>query len=409
MGELRRNRSRSILTLLGIMFGVAAVSSMISLGEFTKRNVLKSYQEMGVNTFGLTGWPDFRADTKGKSAVFEGFQRDADIRPLFDIFPDIERWSPIFNSNMGATLVFGGRYIDGASMWGINENGLDLMQRELAIGKNFHPLQVDESRSVCIVGSEVQRELFGAVPPLHQWLMVRYDERFFNCQVIGVLKPVGTGGADAESKNKGIYLPDGFFVNQMTFWWDATLHSFLLEAKSGANIERLSRAVLNFFNNKYGKTGMFTEANNALLIVQMRKFLTLFSVLLLFVATLALVVGCIGVSNMMTVSVSERISEFGVRKAVGATNESLRTQILCESTILCFFAGAAGVLMGFFFQQVAIYAASKLFPKLPYTWEFNPWAVALAVAATFVSGYFSGLSAAEKVEELSVAEVLRAE
>ncbi len=145
------------------------------------------------------------------------------------------------------------------------------------------------------------------------------------------------------------------------------------------------------------------------MIAQMKKFLSLFTVLLLFVATLALVVGCIGVSNMMTVSVSERISEFGVRKALGATNESLRTQILCESSILCAVAGAAGVLMGFVFQQTAIYAASRMFPKLHYAWEFNVWAVLLALVATFLSGYISGLSAARTVEQLSVAEVLRSE
>ncbi len=144
-------------------------------------------------------------------------------------------------------------------------------------------------------------------------------------------------------------------------------------------------------------------------IAQMKKFLSLFTTLLLFVATLALVVGCIGVSNMMTVSVTERISEFGVRKALGATNRSLRLQILCESSILCLFAGCAGVAMGFLFQQTAIYAASKLFPKLPYSWEFNLWAVVLAMVATFFSGYISGLSAAKKVESLSVAEVLRSE
>ncbi len=220
MGELHRNRSRSVLTLLGILFGVAAVSSMVSLGEYTKRNVLKSYQEMGVNTFGLNGYPNFSLYSTKPQMFFQGFQRDSDIGTLLKIFPELKRWSPIFGGNMGVQIIYGGKYIDSGSFFGINENGLGLMQREIAIGKNFHPLQVDQSRSVCVIGSEVQKQLFRKGWPLGEWLLIRYEDRFFSCQIIGVLKP-SSSGTESEYKNKSVYVPDGFFIQQVTYWWDA--------------------------------------------------------------------------------------------------------------------------------------------------------------------------------------------
>lgn len=407
-GELQRNRSRSALTLLGILFGVAAVSSMVSLGEYTKRNLLKSYIDMGVNTFGVVGSPDWRRGFKAKTAVYQGFQHKADIEPLLKVFPQIKRWSPALG---GSTVqpIFGGRYLESAIAWGVNESAVHIAKIDLIMGKNFHPLQIEQGRAVCIIGSEIYRQLFGHLYPINQWLMAKYDDLLFSCQVIGVMKPSGRSGEDADADNKRIYLPYPYFMANAQNWWDATLHHILFEAHPGVNMERLSKAVVNFFKIKYGKTGFFYDSTNAVLISQMSKFILLFSILLFFVSTLSLIVGCIGVSNMMTVSVTERISEFGLRKAVGATNRSLRLQILCESTILCSIAGLAGVAMGFMFQQITIYGAHKMFPKLPYSWEFNIWAVLLALFATFLSGYISGLSAARKVEHLSVAEVLRSE
>jgi macrolide transport system ATP-binding/permease protein len=408
-GELHRNRSRSVLTLLGILFGVAAVSSMVALGQFTEKNVLKSYQQMGVNGFGVYGWPQWIVDKNAKTAVFQGFQPESDIVPLQRLFPEIQRWTPTYGGNNTVQFIFGGLVMDSGYVWGINESGLELMRRELAFGRNLHPLQVDASRSVCIIGSDVYTQLFPQTMPINQWLTVRNDDRYYSCQITGVLKPSSKGSGGSDQENKSIYVPAGFYTVQASYWWDTILRGFLVEAKPGTNVEKLSKAVINYFKQKYGTSGMFSESTNTVMIAQMRKFLSLFTVLLLFVATLALVVGCIGVSNMMTVSVTERIGEFGLRKALGATNQSLRWQILWESTILCLMAGTAGVATGFIFQQSAIYAASKLFPKLPYSWEFSGWAVFFAMVATFFSGYVSGLSAARKVEELSVAEVLRAE
>lgn len=406
-GELQRNRSRSFLTLLGIMFGVAAVSSMVTLGDYTKKNILKSYQDMGVNTFGLNGYPNYIVSASGKNSVFTGFQPTTDMKTTLKVFPQIAKWTPLLGG-IPVMPIFGGKYLESAPAWGVNENALPIMQKELALGRNFHPLQIEQNRAVCIIGSDIKRQLFRHMSPINEWLLVRNNDRSYSCQIIGVLKPLQSSGGN-EMENKSIYIPYGFYGIQASYWWEMELHQLLFEARPGTNIEKLSRAVANFFRMKYGETGEFYESTNAVMLSQMRKFLTLFTILLLFVSGLSLIVGCIGVSNMMTVSVSDRVSELGLRKAVGATNQSLRLQILCESSILCFVAGVIGILVGFVFQQTAIYGACKLFPKLPYTWEFNGVAALLAVGATFLSGYISGIGAAKKVEQLSVAEVLRSE
>jgi putative ABC transport system permease protein len=142
----------------------------------------------------------------------------------------------------------------------------------------------------------------------------------------------------------------------------------------------------------------------------MKKFLNLFSILLAAIALVSLTVGGMGITNMMLVSVSERLKEIGIRKSVGATHSSIRYQFLFESIFLCSVAGLVGIFLGIATYQGAIFAASQLMKKkLAYEWVFDSSAIGLSVISIIAVGVLSGLAPAVKAERLQVIEALRSE
>ncbi len=141
----------------------------------------------------------------------------------------------------------------------------------------------------------------------------------------------------------------------------------------------------------------------------MNKFLNMFTILLGMIALVSLGVGGIGITNMMLVSVSERLKEIGIRKAFGATNFSVRVQYLLEAIAICGAAGLIGILIGFGAYQGAIYGATKLIPTLQFEWIVDWQAVFLSLFSILAVGILSGLIPALKAEKLEVIEALRSE
>ncbi len=176
-----------------------------------------------------------------------------------------------------------------------------------------------------------------------------------------------------------------------------------------ADMEKTSKSIKALFEQKYGKSGRFSADSDAILIAQMKKFLNLFSILLGAIAIISLIVGGIGITNMMLVSVNERFKEIGIRKAVGATDLSIRFQFLLEAMILCTVAGVVGLVMGFSVYELLIYGASKFVTKLQFEWVLDSGALIISVVSTFLVGLASGLMPALKAEKLQVIEALRTE
>jgi ABC-type antimicrobial peptide transport system permease subunit len=164
-----------------------------------------------------------------------------------------------------------------------------------------------------------------------------------------------------------------------------------------------------FFKQKYGKSGEFGADSAALLMAQMRKFISLFTLMLGAVAMITLSVGGMGINNMMLVSIAERLKEIGLRKALGATNRSVRAQFLLESVFLCVLAGIAGILLGFTLYEVIIYVASKFVPKLTFELVIDPVALTASLFSIVVVGIASGIIPAIKAERLEVIEAMRTE
>ncbi|MBI3543775.1 MAG: ATP-binding cassette domain-containing protein [Deltaproteobacteria bacterium] len=407
--NLVRTKARSMLTMLGIVIGIAAVLSMVTIGSFAKRKILEGYEELGVNKLNIKGWPNWQLRAVDTMPVkFRQFDWEKDIAPLRKIFPQIRLVSPVMNTSSNS-IDFGGRSVTtDLRIVGVNHEFSGIANRQLAVGHDFSPYHIENRAAVCLVGSEIAQQLFAGTQPLGQIVFVQGGKSAFGCRVIGVLKPQNSNNS-WNKPNLQLLIPYTYFRGVVENWWDEQIHEFVLQVSPQYDVERTGDGIRNFYTQKYGKSGRFDVGSDAILIAQMKKFLNIFSILLGSIALISLVVGGIGITNMMLVSVSELFKEIGLRKALGATDFSIRVQFLLESVILCIVAGLIGMLLGFSAYEIMIYSASKFVPKLRFEWVFEPGAFLLSVVSILAVGIASGLVPAVRAEKLEVIEALRSE
>lgn len=404
-----QNKTRSLLTMLGIIVGVASVCSMMTLGNFTKTKIIESYTDLGVNTFFFSGYPHWNLKaTDQVPAYFRFFDWKTELLYLKTIFPDISLISP-YLMDWNLTAIFAGKSIDNeAILTGLSENGLDILKRNLIAGAGINAHHVERKNSVCVIGFEVRERLFSNSSPIGKMLYLsKRDYNTFACQVIGLLenKESNTAGFN---DNLVIYIP--FTVFQMfSTRYNSHIKHAIIQIKESNNIENVGSAVQNFFKTKYGNSGVFQIDADSIVLEQMRKTLSLFSILLTAIAFISLFIGGIGIANLMLAIVSERVRETGIRKAVGATHLSIRNQFLLESIILCSIAGTIGIILGICIYQIIIYATSQFINNLEFEWILDPIALLLSFTSILVVGILSGLIPALKAEKLQVIEALRNE
>lgn len=408
--NLARNKTRTALTMVGISVGIAAVLAMITLGQFTKKKILSGYAELGVNTIMFRGYPNW--DQKATDVVpspFRFFDWERDLLYLKKIFPEIQRISPVLRSWSSGAVNFGGRSIEqDISILGASEDALLMSRRKLLLGRNFSYVEVEQKGGVCIVGYEIAQRLFSDSQPLGQVLRVSEGDNSFGCRVIGVLASA-TSNKDYIKPNLQVYLPFTYYQALAGDWWSSQIKEVMLQVELGADVEKIGKNVKSLFEQKYGSSGRFRVDSDSVLVVQMRRFLALFTVLLSSIAFVTLAVGGIGITNMMLVSVSERFREIGLRKALGATNREIRSQFLLESMMICTLAGIIGLVVGFTAYHLAIWAATKFVNNLQFEWTIDWVAMLLSTLSIVAVGLLSGIFPALKAEKLQVIEALRSE
>ena len=402
-----QNKVRSLLTMLGVAVGVAAICSMTTLGSFTKEKILESYARLGVNTFTFIANYSWPKPTDKVTLRFQSFDWETELLYLKTVISDIHRISP-YLTDWGLSAIFAGQSIENTStLRGISEDGLDIIDRYLLAGDKINAYHVEKKIPVCVIGFEIGKRLFSNISPIGQMLYLsKRDYNTFACQVIGILEDRKSNSSF--NPNLEIYIP--FTVFQMfSDRYRARITRAIVQVKEGRDIERVGSAVKNFFETKYGNPDIFYIGSDSLLLAHIKKFLSLFSILLAMIALTCLLIGGVGIANMMLVTVSERFKEIGIRKSIGATNLSIRNQFLLESIILCGIAGAVGIVLGICFYQSVIYAATQFIENIEFVWIFDPIALLLSFVSILVVGILSGLFPAMKAEKLQVIDALRNE
>ncbi len=407
--DILSNKVRSFLTMIGIIVGVASILSMITLGRFIKEKVLESYADMGINTVLFMGYPNWNLKaTEASGVMFKTFDWETDIVPLPKFFSEIQRMTPVLYGNR-STLSFAGKTIESEGRpMGVNENAFIITGRKLSAGRNFSPFHIEEKNAVCVIGAEVEEKLFAQVPALNQILNVQGGQSSYGCKVIGVLESISSNRGWG-NPNLEVYLPYTLFQTLAENPWEAQIDRVLLQLRDGSDIPAVGKSIQGYFTARYGKSGRFRVHNDSVLIAQLQKFLSLFTIALGAIAMICLLVGGVGITNMMLASIAERFREIGLRKALGATHKRIRRHILMESVLLCGLAGAVGLLIGFGFYELVVFVTSKFATSIAFQWRFDLSAFSVSFISIAAVGILSGLAPALRAERLQILEALRSD
>ncbi len=407
MGGLAQQKTRSALTMIGVIIGIAAVLSMLTLARHTKTTILKSYESLGVNKISVGGNPNWRLEATDIVPVkFDSFNYKSDISPLKKIFPSIELISPILRQ-WGATAVYGGLELSDAKPIGANQDFFAINNKNLLIGNIFNNYHITNNRNVCVIGFEVANKLFSNTNPIDKIVQLKEGDSNYTCRVIGVMDSQQSN-KDWEKLDNQIIMPFTYLAT-VTDWWNSKIRNFAINLETSTDIEQTGKSIKGYFEKKYGKSGRFHIDQDSVLVAQVKKFLSIFSLLLGAIAFLSLLIGGVGITNMMLASLAERLREIGIRRSLGATPNDIKNQFLFESFILTFIAGILGLILGFFTYELILYLADKATDKLEFVWTFDYFAILVSFVSIFVIGLLSGLIPAMKAKRLEVIDCLRSE
>jgi putative ABC transport system permease protein len=394
------NKLRSALTMLGIVIGVGAVIVMIAVGAGAQKRVEEQIRALGSNL--LLVMPG--ATTAG--GVRMGFGSASTLTE--DDVAAINRELP--NALAAPALRGSAQVIWGNANWstqvyGITPQYLDVRQWPLAAGRVFEPAELASAGKVCLIGATVARQLFGDADPVDQ--MIRIKRVPF--MVIGVLETKGQSlmGTDQDDV---ILMPITTartrVVGSASAAKQRSVGTIWVKAADGVEASHVEAQVRALLRQRHrlqpGADDDFSMRNLAEVMAAQEASSRVLALLLAAVASVSLLVGGIGIMNIMLVSVTERTREIGLRMAVGARTRDILGQFLVEAVTLSLIGGLVGVALG-------IGAAMAIAAFAGWRIALSPEAVGLAVAFAFVIGVFFGFYPARKAARLNPVEALRFE
>lgn len=410
--DILRNKTRSLLTMVGIVIGIAALLITVTLGQFTKGKILASFNKLGSNALAIYSYPNWdQFDAESTPLLFNGFSIKNDILVLPKIFPKIVAISPVMSiwGNQVRALYGGKTTSSGLALFGINKDFPAIIERKILLGENFADFDIAESAPVCLIGSAIKDILFKNQNPIGEKIQIEIAKNYYPCYVHGVLDKVEAKSFEGIDQNLQLLIPYTFFEQISPNRTYDKSWRFLAKIDSASNVLNVGRSIEVFFNLKYNRSGRFVIDPNITLLAQLQRFLNLFAILLTAVSIITLIVGGIGITNMMLASIHDQYKEIGLRKAVGATDNNMQAQFLVESIIICSIAGLVGIILGIFIYETLIYTTSKIVTEFPFEFVFSKPAIYLSIVSMFLVGIISGINPALKAKSLDIVTAMRSE
>jgi putative ABC transport system permease protein len=390
------NKLRSGLTILGMTIGVASVIVLIAVGNGSSKAVQSSIQSLGTNVLVVQGSGGFRFGPTASTATTVSLTK-ADAQALQDpgLAPDVKSASPVVNAS-SVSLVYGGTSFEPSSFVGTTPSYLTAHAYKLAEGASFTAEDVVKHRHVAVIGQEVVQELFAGASAVGQNVKVNGG----NYEVVGVLAKKGTNGTTNE--DDVVMAPITTVQDSLT--GTGPVDSITVQAKSASSLNAAEAEVTTILEERHkikdASEPGFSVLNQGSLLETSNSTSSVFTTLLGEVAAISLLVGGIGVMNIMLVSVTERTREIGIRKAVGARRSDILTQFLTEAVLVSLFGGMSGVVVGVLGSQFEIAGVHP---------EIATYSIFLGFGAALASGLFFGTYPAARAAHLRPIEALRFE
>lgn len=391
--SILKNKSRTILTSLGIIIGVTSVILLTSIGNGLKNYINQQFESMGSNLVMLMPgkmFDDNGGFNQSESSMFVSVSFDAkDIRNLKREFKNL----PILPINMTTVEVKRGNVIKkNITLVGTSEDYGKYLNTTPKPNKGawFNKEDVEKQSNVVILGSKIAQDLFPNSNPLNKKIII--NSRDF--KVIGIAEKKGSLGGGGDDSL--IYAPSKT-VSSMS--GNDKIQEIVIKANDKSEIENVKSQAKKIFLKRY-KEDTFSVFDSSQLLNSINSIISILTIGLAGIAAISLVVGGIGIMNIMLVSVTERTKEIGLRKAIGAYPRAILIQFLIEAIILSCLGGLVGILLGF----LGTLAINPFFPA-----KITLSSVILAFSVSSAVGIIFGVTPARKASKLSPIEALRYE
>ena len=401
---LLSHKLRTLLTMLGIIFGVAAVIAMLSIGEGAKQESLEQIRQMGISNIIVQHWD--KEDDQEDSAdadqnKSQGLTWD-DARSIKRICLLAEYVTPQRERKIKAQA-HGNTFRTMAV--GTTADYLTVLDAQMGSGVYFSQEDLRESKRVCVLGADAKRALFFFDDPLGGRVKIR--NQWFT--VIGVLADKGAAGGkiggvlEVRNTDEDIYIPLTTILSR--FHWepaDAELSQITVKISASKQLQEAAAIVRTILNRRHRGVEDFKIAIPEELLRQSQKTQQIFNVVMGCIAGISLVVGGIGIMNIMLASVLERTREIGIRRALGARRHDILSQFLVESLLVSLLGGLIGVILGYAVPEIiTLYAGWRTIVQ--------PWTIALAFGVSASVGIGFGIYPARQAALLNPIDALRYE
>jgi putative ABC transport system permease protein len=399
--EFRHRKMRTALTLLGMIFGVAAVISMLSVGAGAEREALSLIDTMGLRNVIVKAIPQEESKLKELREKSLGLTL-RDLEAARETLPFAESDTALKRINTWA--LFSARGSSDAQALGVSPSHFEMVQVPLAAGRPLHAYDDETFAQVAVLGSRAAADLFGNQPPVGQ--RIKINHLWFT--VVGVLADRSLGKDEFEGVRLGgdanaVYVPVRTALKKFRFKaLEDELDEFHVQVREGVSPTVAAKTLSRLLESRHRGVNDFTLLIPEALLEQHRKTQRIFTIVMSCIAGISLLVGGIGIMNIMLATVLERTREIGIRRALGARRRDIKRQFVLEALTVTAIGGAAGILFGF-----ALATAIALFSGWPVAW--SPVSVVLALTVCVGVGLLSGIYPAVQAARLDPIEALRRE
>src|ERR1039457_5314998 len=394
LSAIRRNVMRSVLTVLGVIIGVAAVIAMVTLGNGATASVAAQINNLGQNVLILMPGQQ-RGPMSGLREQAKLFEV-SDMGALNTEITGVRSVAPTASHSMQAIY---GNANWSTTVYGVDNAYFDVRNWDVRSGREFTAFEIRTGAAVCIIGSKVRKQLFAEQDPVGANIRLQA----ISCQVIGLLASKGQGGMGMDQDDV-VLVP--LHTYQRRISGDRKVSTIQIGVREGSDTKLVQNEVVTLMRQRRGiqpgQEDDFTVMNSQEFLTTLTSTMQILTALLGAIAAISLLVGGIGIMNIMLVSVTERTREIGIRLAIGAFDDDVMIQFLVEAVVLASLGGIIGIGLG-----LAASFVGCLLMKLTFLPDLMIAVIAFVFSA--LVGVVFGFFPAQKAARLDPIEALRHE